>query len=167
MQHLIGMISTKLNNRLYITVGIVLAGLLLVLVGYPLFSTPAKKQTVIKYYLPSEDLANPFSGFMVIDKAVKEKKVIRVSLSGDNMEDDKKMNFIQQEARRLKYTCDTSDMIEIYLPDNITYGRFVELVNIMLKDGHKRYALWKHHFYIFGEAPLAPETTNSTRLTYL
>ncbi len=156
------MTSTKLKNCLYLTGWTVFAGLMLVLVfEHSLFSNPPKKQTVIKYYLPSEDPSNSFSGFRVIDQAVKEKKVIHVSLSGDVVEDDKRINFIQLEARRLKYTCDTSVIIEIYIPDSITYGRFVELVNIMLKDGHKRYALWKQHFYIFGEAPPAAEKTDS------
>lgn len=162
------MISANLNTGLYVTGGIALAGLLLVpFFAHPRFSTPVARQTVIKYYLPAEDPSNPYSGFAIIDRAITAKKVIHVSLSGAIIEDDKKMDFIQLEARRLKYTCDTTAMIEIYLADNITYGRFVELVNMMLKDGHKRYALWKHHFYIFGESPPAPAATDSIRPMYL
>ena len=134
--------------------------LLLNFVTLPRFF-PVKNETVIKHYLPSEDHNNMYSGYQLIDQMFKKKKVIHIDLTGNINEDDKKVAFIQFEARRLKYTHDTTSVIEIHLTDEITYGRFVELINIMLKDEHKRYALWKNSFYIFGEPPLQvilPET---------
>ncbi|MEO5593924.1 MAG: hypothetical protein ABIR15_03220 [Chitinophagaceae bacterium] len=131
-----------------------ITGLLFILkfVTIPAF-IPVDHETVIRQYLPSEDRNNFYSGYQLIDQALKKKKIIHINLTGDDTEDDKKIIFIQSEARRLKYTCDTTKLIEIHLSDQISYGRYVELVNMMLKDQHRRYALWKNNFYIFGENP--------------
>jgi len=39
-----------------------------------------------------------------------------------------------------------------------TYGEFVQLVNIMNRDDHKRYAWLDDDFYILGDPPPGPES---------
>jgi len=135
--HLTDTQLTKVKKIIYIPGMISITGLLFILkfVTIPAF-IPVIHETAIKHFLPSEDRNNPFSGYQLIDQVRKKKEIIHINLTGDEAEDDKKVLFIQSEARRLKYTCDTTKLIEIHLSDQISYGRYVELVNIMLKDEH-------------------------------
>ena len=132
---------------------------------------PVKYETVIKHTLPSEDPDKSFSGFQLIDQTIKKKKVIHIDLTGNSNEDDKKIYFIQSEARCLKYNNDTASIIEIHLSNETSYGRFVELVNIMLEDGHKRYGLWKDNFYIIftpaSPIPSTPQGDDAIKPLYL
>ena len=153
-----------MKKILYIPRVLSTTGLLLLLnfVTLPRFF-PVKNETVIKHNLPAEDRNSLFSGYWLVTQKLKKKKIIHIDFTGDIAEDDKKISFIQSEARRLKYMHDTSKVIEIYLSDEITYSRFVQLINVMLTDKHKMYGLWKNCFYIFGEAPprpIQPETTH-------
>jgi hypothetical protein len=61
------------------------------------------------------------------------------------------------EGRRIKYTHDTTSVIKVHINEENTYGQFVELVNMMLKDVQKRYFLYRDDFYILGEPPLNAE----------
>jgi len=114
--------------------------------GYNYF--PLKPKTVIKHVLPSNDTTSAFSGYQFIGKRLNKKKVIHFNFTGETPEDDKQTAVIQAEAKRLKYLGDTSSIIEIHLGSMSTYGRFVQMVNIMMKDDHKLYCLWKDNFYI-------------------
>ena len=121
-------------------------------------------QTALRLALPSEDsdqseFGKQFSGSASLIKWKKERKIfIRVDLTGELSEDKKRMEFIKIEAGRLKYTYDTTHILKVHFTDENTYGQFVELVNTMNKDRHKRYVFYKDDFYILGENP--PESTN-------
>ena len=54
---------------------------------------------------------------------------------------------------RVKYTYDATHIIKVHFMDENTYGQFVELVNMMAKDKHKRYLFFNDNFYILGEQP--------------
>jgi hypothetical protein len=79
------------------------------------------------------------------------KKIITIDLTGDLQEDKKRLEFIRNEAQRLKYTYDTTSILKVHFTDENTYGQFVELLNIMIKDRHKRYMLFQDNFYVAGE----------------
>lgn len=136
-------------KKMYIPAIITVTGLVLIFcyIVVP-DAVPVKQETSIKHFLPSEDSNNLSSGYQIIEQSLKKKKVIHLELTGDVLEDDKKVAFVQFENRRLQYTNDTSSIIEIHLANEITYGRFVGLVNLMLADRHKKYGLWKNNFYI-------------------
>jgi len=138
-----------MGKKMYIPAIITVTGLVLIFCYIVVPNTiPLKRETTIKHILPSEDSSNSSSGYQIIERSLKKKKVIHLELTGNVPEDDKKLAFVQFENRRLQYTNDTSSIIEIHLANEITYGRFVGLVNMMLKDGHKKYGLWKNNFYI-------------------
>lgn len=152
--------NTRINRKIFYAPGIVsLFGQVFIILFCFNPTTPTqRKETVIKHYLPSDNSKDFFSGYTLLEKGIKGKKLIQLELTDEITEDNKKVDFIQSEARRLKFTHDTTTVIKIYLSDEITYGRFVELINIMLKDNHKRYALWKNYFYIFGE-PISQQSS--------
>jgi hypothetical protein len=52
----------------------------------------------------------------------------------------------------MKEQPDTSHYIRILLSEEIKYLDIVSLINIMIKDGHKRYMIWQNSFYIFPPA---------------
>jgi hypothetical protein len=59
------------------------------------------------------------------------------------------IDFINCEIQRLAYTRDTSVALQINLRGNSTYGEFVWLVNQMIINDIKRYAMAGNSFYIF------------------
>ena len=116
-------------------------------------------QTALRFIVPPDDsdkseFGKKFSGSGTLKNWKKEKKIfIRVDLTGELSEDKKRMEFIRNEARRLQYTYDTTHILKVHFSEENTYGQFVELVNMMNKDRHKRYTFFKDDFYILGEAP--------------
>lgn len=95
-----------------------------------------------------------FSGPDMLNEWKRTKKeFITVNLTGYFPEDKKRMDFIRMEARRLKYTCDTTHILKVHFSDENTYGQFIQLVSIMQQDIHKRYAFYEDDFYILGEPP--------------
>ena len=90
-------------------------------------------------------------------KQIKRRKLIPFYLDESHEVNKNKFSFIQREALRLKYTCDTNYVIAVHLSDSLNYGEFVYLLNMMVIGNHKRYAEWKNIFYIFGEEPPDPE----------
>ncbi|MEP7320087.1 MAG: hypothetical protein ABI921_15125 [Panacibacter sp.] len=118
-----------------------------------------KHETLLRIAFPTDERSKNkfellFSGPDILDKWKKEKKIfIKIGLTGELDEDKKRIEFIKTKARELKYTYDTIHILKVHFTEDNTYGQFVELVNIMNKDRHKRYMLYKDDFYILGETP--------------
>lgn len=103
-----------------------------------------------------------------IEKLIRKKKQIKITLDGDRSTNQKKLELVKYEARKLKYTEDTTTVIRINLTNETTYGEFIQLVKLCNNDKHKRYALLKRSFIIFGEyRPEKPDTTKRIQPIYL
>ena len=109
---------------------------------------------------PDEPFAYSYS-VQGIEKRIKKKRQIKITLEGDRITNQKKLELVKYEARRLKYTEDTTTIIKVTLTDDTTYGEFIQLIELCNIDQHKRYALLKRSFVIFGEYPL--EKTDTTK----
>ena len=115
---------------------------------------------VLRLVLPDDDLdtsdfGKRFSGKTFLHEAKKQKKkFITIYLTGDMKEDEKRFDLIRYESRRIKYTCDTNTIVKVHFTDENTYGQFVELVNMMGEDQHKRYMNYQDDFYILGDPSL-------------
>ena len=68
----------------------------------------------------------------------KRKKFVGIYLTGDEVEDKKRFEVVQYEARKIRYTCDTNTIIKVHFNSNNKYGQFVGLVNMLREDQHKR-----------------------------
>ena len=108
-----------------------------------------------------------FSSLYVLN-LIKNKKQIQAELDDDKLTNQKKLSFIQYEARKLKYSKDTNSVINISLTNEVSYSEVLQLFNICFEDGHKRFALLKNRFIIFGEYPSTKrDTTNIIKPIYL
>ena len=153
--------------------------LLLVLLVYVCFKLKFKPPTVIdreltyfKYIVPKDADPNNPSEYRfeapTILKTISKKKFISVDLTTDSIENQKRLDFIRFEARRLKYTNDTNQIIKVFIPYSSKYGTFLSLLYIMNEDQHKRYFEYQNWFYIFGEAPFKEiEKTQETHYMIL
>lgn len=116
------------------------------------------RETVIRLNMPSDEPSHDsyiksFSGPDILNEwKTTKKKFVTIDLTGDTKEDEKRIDLITLEARRLKYEHDTTSVIRVHINEENTYGQFVQLVNTMLKDRQKRYFLYKDDFYILGES---------------
>lgn len=143
--------------KLFYTPGMI--SLLILPVLFYLYQPIEKRQTVLKLVLPREDrpedrssLNMRFSRASVMAR-LKGKKINTVYYDDDHELNAIKLNFIAREALKLKFYYDTSQVIKVHLSADNTYGEFVQLVNIMVRDGHKRYTWIDDDFYIYGEEP--------------
>jgi hypothetical protein len=110
----------------------------------------------IRYYAP-KDKKHKVPRIYVFEptsilEANKDKKFIPVILTTDVNENQKKLDFIRFEAKRLKYTNDTNQILKVFIPDCSKYGTFLSLLLMMNEDQHKKYFEYQNWFYIFGEA---------------
>lgn len=146
--------------KLFYTPGMI--SLLVVPVLFYMYQPIAKKQTVLKMHLPTEDLPSPdyikFARYAVMDK-LKGKKINTVYYDEDHSLNARKQEFIEQEALKLKFYHDTTQVIKVHFSSETNYGEFVQLVNIMYRDNHKRYTWLDNDFYILGEHPPEPDTS--------
>jgi biopolymer transport protein ExbD len=145
---------TMKRPKLLYTPGLI--SLLVVPVLFYFLQPPIKKQTVISILVPKEDHQSSYGlGFsrVSVTAALKSKKINTVYFDGDHKLNARKLEFVAKEALKLKFYHDTTQVIKVRLSAETTYNEFVQLVNIMHKDSHKRYALLDDDFYIFGEEP--------------
>ncbi len=142
---------------LFYTPGLI--SLMVVPVLFYILQPSIKTQTVIKFVVPKDDYQSPnrfgFTRSAAI-AALKGKKINTVYLDENHGLNTRKLEFITREALKQKFYHDTTQVIKVRLSAETTYGEFVQLVNIMIKDGHKRYGLLDNDFYIFGEEPPEP-----------
>jgi hypothetical protein len=121
-------------------------------------SQSLKNKTVLRLFLPRENKPNDDSFLVMFSEKfllnqMKKKKLMKIDLTGNYQQDLKRFEFIRHEARRLKYTYDTTAVIQVHFMDENTYEQFVYLVNMMADDQHKRWAILNDDFYILGENP--------------
>lgn len=99
---------------------------------------------------------------------IKGKKKIRIELDNDRLTNQKKINLIQYEARKLKYTMDTTTVIIASLTKDVLYSEIMQLIRLCKNDSHKRYALVDNNFIILGEYPKEPiDSTKKVEMIYL
>ena len=127
-----------------------------------------KPETCLNLVVPKENNKNcQFSTGYVL-RLIRSKKQITIELNGDKETNQKKIEFIKYEARKLKYTRDTTTLINITLTNETTYGEFIQLLNLCYADNHKRFALLKKSLIIFGEYPtVVKNTTKEIQPIYL
>lgn len=110
---------------------------------------------------------NTFNAFMILDE-IKNKKKIHIELNEDRIANQKKIDLIIYEARKLKYTKDTSTVIDINFTTVTTFREIMQLIEICYTDNHKRFALLNKRLIIYGEYPLRKmDTTRNIPLIYL
>ena len=108
-----------------------------------------------------------FSNFSILNQIQKKKK-IKIELNEDNYTNQKKFELIRNEARKLKYTKDTSSVIDISLTNKINYEVILQLFIICQEDEHHMYSLLRNRYIIFGEyPPEKKDTTNRIQPIYL
>jgi len=143
--------------KLFYTPGLI-SLLVVPVLFYRYQSDIGKTLTVLRLFVPTEDNSPDqyrFSRYAV-KAQLKGKKVNTVYLNGDRRLNAKKLDFIAYEALKLTYYHDTSQILHVVFTAETTYGEFVQLVNIMHRDDHKRYAWLDDDFYIFGDPPPDP-----------
>jgi hypothetical protein len=115
-------------------------------------SLVTKDDKALRLFLPTDNGFRKYSTQALLEE-IKHKKIIRVELTGVAEEDEKRFQFIRQEARRLQYTYDTTSVLHVHFRKESTYGQFVYLTDMMTEDHHKRFGITNDDFYIFGEDP--------------
>jgi hypothetical protein len=138
--------------------------LLVVPVLFYVYQPTEKRQTQLKFFVPREDQPKDRGSSILyysrsaVMATLKDKKINTVYLDENHALNENKLKFIGQEALKLKFYHDTTQVIKVHLSTATNYGEFVQLVNIMHRDNHKRYTWLDDDFYIFGEEPPEPET---------
>ncbi|SFQ19868.1 hypothetical protein SAMN05444277_106234 [Parafilimonas terrae] len=108
-----------------------------------------------------------FSGEGFLNEAKRQrKKITTIYLTGIPAEDIKRFDLVKYESRKIEYTHDTMNIIKVHFNENCTYGQFVNLVNIMVEDKHKRYMYYKDDFYII-KNPIIETVSNNVKMLYL
>ena len=117
----------------------------------------SKKETCLSIVVPRDRNDDTRYSTAALLRQIANKKQIQIELDGDCKTNQKKMELIRYEARKLNYTKDTTTVINISLTNEMTYGDVVKLVDLCYADKHKKFALVKKSFLIFGKYPWTPE----------
>ena len=144
--------------KLFYTPGMI--SLLVVPVLFYMYQPTVKRQTVLKLFVPSEDKPSPYLRFSrsVVLAGLKGKKINTVYYDEDHSLNARRLEFIEQEALKLKFYNDTTQIIKVHFSNETTYNEFIQVLNIMYKNGHKRYTLLDNDIYDLGEPPPDPES---------
>ncbi len=150
---------------LFITLIVFLSSTWILLINLQKTSLP--KYRILKIIVPRDEKSYyQFSSQYVLD-LIKNKKKIKIELDDDKLTNQKKISLIQYEARKLKYTKDTNSVISVSITNKVSYSEIIQLINICYEDGHKRFALLKKRFIIFGEYPSIKDTAKKSEMIYL
>ena len=140
-------------RKLYYAPGIIsLAGFLFIL-PYSFKRIVPKKEGTIKFYVPMTE-GDPYQfSETYISNNISSKKKLKITLNDDRKTNSKKLEMIRYEARKLKYTYDTSAVILLKFTDKFHYGEFIKLLDQCNQDSIRRYSILNNEFVIFGESP--------------
>jgi hypothetical protein len=136
--------------KLFYTPGMI--SLLVVPVLLYTYQPGPKKHNILTFILPNEE-----NIYTSVKAQLKGKKINKVYYDEDHDLNAGKLEFIAQEALKLKFYNDTTQVIKVRLSAETTYNEFVQLVNAMYKNKQKRYTLLGDDFYILGERPPEPD----------
>ena len=143
------------RDKLYYVPGLITA-IFLPIVFF--FEAPQlKEKVVIRFFIPSDELNRNSQYFIFssvkLQEEIKKKRVLEILLTEDHEQNEFKLVFLRHEARRLKCFRDTSTVLKVTFSNESTYEEVIDLLNILLADQHKRFALIGNSFYIYGEPP--------------
>lgn len=121
-----------------------------------------KNEGCLSFFVPRDNSSNPYEfSVNTVLRIISKKKQIRIVLNEDRETNQRKIDIIRYEARKLKYTQDTTAVIVVTLTSETTYAEFAQLIDMCYADKHRRFTLAKRLFIIFGEYP--PEPENATK----
>ena len=144
------------KKKMYFTPGVISLVALMIFLKW-VFDTfdlfEPKLSRIYQFNVP-RDGKNAAYGFSIyqIEQYLRSKKQIEFILDEDEITNDKKFEIIKYEARKLKYTHDTSTVLRIRFTDDTNYGEFIRLVGLCYSDGHKKFILLNKSFVILGES---------------
>jgi hypothetical protein len=112
-----------------------------------------KNETCISLAIPKDGNDDKLYSLGAITRQIAHKKQIKIELNADKQTNQKKIELIRYEARKLNYTQDTTTVINIRLTNEVTYNELIQLIDQCYSDKIKRFTLLKNSFIIFGEYP--------------
>jgi hypothetical protein len=145
----------KVKRKLYFVPGLISLIALFISFKLSINKIQPKLYSYISLNVPKEtkDMSHSSFSSYWIEQQIKNKKQIVLTLDADEINNRKKFELIKYEARKLKYTQDTSTVLRIKFTNDINYGTLVRLIDLCYTDQHKRFVLLKNSFVIFGESP--------------
>jgi biopolymer transport protein ExbD len=156
------------GRKLYYAPGMISLIGLFIFFNWSMQKFNPQPQTYLTINVPRENSDKSDYRYSIdgIEKQLKKKKQIQLTLDADEKTNERKFELIKYEARKLKYTQDTSTVLRIRFTNDITYGTLVRLINLCYAEGHKRFVLLKNSFVIYGEYPQANSIAD-TKQSYL
>ena len=156
------------SRKLFYAPGIISLTALLFLLPYSYKrAKPDQKRSLI-LIVPKKATGKEFENLMFTDKLIlqliRHKKKLKFELAGDITTNQKKIELIRYEARKLKYTFDTTTVISVNLSDELNYCDFVKVLDNCISDNIQRFATWDNNFIIFGEYPVP--SRDRTQVSY-
>lgn len=155
------------NKKFFYVPGLIsLIGLPILFFFLPIQDPP--DYVALKLFLPADVKPPPdvtkFSKWGVLND-IKDKKITRIYMGDVSAYDDKgefrisaREKFVISEIERLAFANDTTQVLQVELDEDNTYGDFVGLVNLAAIYGIKRYAYFDDSFYFLANPP---HVTNS------
>jgi len=140
-------------RKLYYAPGIISLVGFLFLLPYSFKRIIPKKETTLKFNVPKKGGDLDQFAEESISKDISKKKKITFTLNENRETNRKKLEVVRYEARKLKYTLDTSPVILINFTTELSYGQFINLIDQCKQDSIRRYSILNNGFVIFGESP--------------
>jgi hypothetical protein len=154
-------------RKLYYAPGIISLIGFIFLLPYAYKRIVPPKQNYLRINFPKDDPSNSASVFseQYILKFIHRKNKITFTLDQDKETNAKKLEMIRYEARKLKYTFDSTAVVLVQFTDDVAYGEFIRLLDQCKVDSIRRYALCKNTFVIIGD-PVPEKNQSSTIIPY-
>ncbi|NCU05902.1 MAG: hypothetical protein GXC73_18205 [Chitinophagaceae bacterium] len=106
-------------------------------------------QTYLKYNIPTDDRNDRYSGQRAVERIQQAYAIKTLQFTGNENKDDHILKtfatLLQTESRKKEATI----IYRVYIPKEVTYSRFISLLNLMQTEGYKRYFEWDNYFYVF------------------
>lgn len=108
----------------------------------------AASQTFLKYITPSDDYNDQLSGQRALEKFQQAYTIKTLHFTGEERKDDFILKRFAALLQRENQKKEATIIYRVYIPKEATYNRFISLLNLMKKEGYKRYMEWDNYFYV-------------------